>query len=75
MQYARKEYIDKEGRHNYYQIYVGASRIAEYVSELWADRIVEGYNLMADKHNAEVLLKRQLRDNARKNKVITFQRA
>jgi hypothetical protein len=63
MIHARKVYIDKDADIKYYQIYLGKQRIAEYVAEIWADKLVAGYNMLVDKNNEELLIKKQLREN------------
>jgi hypothetical protein len=65
---ARKEYIAKENGVSFYQIIVGCTTIAEYVSERWVDRLVDGYNLWAEASDKELLIRRQIKED----KVIQF---
>ena len=60
---AYKKYIYKDSSHEYYQIYVGKCRVAEYVTDVWVDFLVDGYNLLLAKHQKEVLSKRQAKQS------------
>lgn len=61
--HAHKEYIDTEDDVKYYQIYKGNIRMAEYVAEDHANALIDGYNMSVDKHNKDILIKRQLKRN------------
>ena len=43
---AKKVEVHREGEYIYYNIFVGQFRIAEYIHSRWADRIIDGYNLL-----------------------------
>ena len=58
--YATKEYIDTDHGDNYYQIYVGKVRIAEYIGEAWVDKLIAGYNKLVDEHRAEMAMRRKI---------------
>ncbi len=59
---AYKVRIARDAGIDYYQIFVGKRRIAEYISENWVDDLVNGFNMLIDKHNEDVLARRQLRE-------------
>jgi len=55
---AKKVEIHREYEVIYYNIFVGQYRIAEYVSDTWVDRIVDGYNLLQKQEVDEINAKR-----------------
>ena len=64
---AKKTEIHRFEGVTYYNIFVGKSKIAEYISEIWVDRIVNGFNLLQEKEDAETALRKKIRDIRGKN--------
>ena len=55
---AKKVEVTEEYGVAYYNIFVGQWRIAEYISEVWIDRIVDGFNLLQKQEVDEINAKR-----------------
>ena len=57
-QQAKKVEIYREYDVIYYNIFVGQYRIAEYISDTWIDKIVDGYNLLRKQEVDQINAKR-----------------